>query len=352
LFAYWGVPSRVLARSTDGVTWERFGRYPDELDTVSPVFLTRTADGFVLAGSIEGTRDDDWLDTLVLWRSTDGRIWQRTAERPDGRPDSIVAVGDTVIVAGNDLDRTDATLDPLPERPWLQVSQDGGRRWDPGLAWSGEDDWCLRSLTANDGIISLDAACATPDAASTYAVRVGPSDAELMAAGCAPATLPVWNDAIRDPEPPDPAVPLRRGTREVTPAQARRQGFEVLQPTTVGTRKRQLLRSSRSALWSIYSVDPVAGGATALDVLDQDGILANEKPRTSLDIGPYTLADYGDHAAPVQVGPYTAAFWHLDPVALGVRPYGIVFSTERSDIGLYGADPLEVIDVARSMVCD
>lgn len=248
LFVDWGVPSQVLARSTDGVSWDGMGRYPDELDDVSRALFTRAADGFVLAGSVEGTRDDGWLDTFVVWHSTDGTEWDRTYERPDGRPNAIVSSGGTVIVAGNDPDRTDPTLDPLPERPWLLVSDDGGRTWDPELAWVGEDDWCLRSLSTTDGVVSLDAACATPDAASTYAVRAGPTAADPVAAGRSPATLPVWNDAIRDPEPPDRAVPLRRGTRAITPGEARRGGFEVIEPTAIGravTARTEQVRGAR-----------------------------------------------------------------------------------------------------------
>ena len=76
----------------------------------------------------------------------------------------------TVIVAGNDQDPRYPDADPPPDLPWLMVSRDGGRTWDESLAWTGDTDWCLDSLTASHGTIVLDARCATPDAASTYVV--------------------------------------------------------------------------------------------------------------------------------------------------------------------------------------
>ena len=38
--------------------------------------------------------------------------------------------------------------------------------------WVGDTEWCLESLTAKGPTVSLDAACATPDAASTYATTL------------------------------------------------------------------------------------------------------------------------------------------------------------------------------------
>ena len=113
-------------------------------------------------------RSSSWL---TLWRSSDGEDWERTLARPEGRPASIVSSGSTVIVAGNDLDPRYPDVEPRPELSWLMVSEDSGRTWDATLAWVGDADWCLRSLVANGATVSLDAACATPDAASIYLHR-------------------------------------------------------------------------------------------------------------------------------------------------------------------------------------
>ncbi|MFV2063638.1 MAG: hypothetical protein ACC726_09010, partial [Chloroflexota bacterium] len=56
--------------------------------------------------------------------------------------------------------------------PWLMASEDAGRKWDDSLTWVGDAEWCLGSLTANGSSVSLDAACATPGAASTYVVAL------------------------------------------------------------------------------------------------------------------------------------------------------------------------------------
>ncbi len=172
LLALWGHPSYALARTTDGIHWRTVGHYPERLDLDSlPMLLARAGDGFVLGGTAWGAGDDP-EEAFGLWRSTDGEDWLRTYARPDGRPASMVASGRTVIVAGNDQDASYPDGDPPPDLPWLMVSQDGGRTWDESLAWVGDTDWCLRSLTANSGSVSLDAACAPPDAASTYVVTL------------------------------------------------------------------------------------------------------------------------------------------------------------------------------------
>ncbi len=105
---------------------------------------------------------------MTFWHSADGERWQRTFSRFGGRSAAITSSRSTVIVAGNDGNsrKTRVAL------PWLMVSEDGGRTWDETLGWVGDTEWCLESLTANRSIVSLDAACATPDAASTYAVKL------------------------------------------------------------------------------------------------------------------------------------------------------------------------------------
>ncbi len=80
----------------------------------------------------------------------------------------MVSSGSTVIVAGND-GYSRGTGDELP---WLMASDDGGRTWDESGTWVGDIEWCLESLTAKGSTVSLDAACATPDAASTYAAML------------------------------------------------------------------------------------------------------------------------------------------------------------------------------------
>ena len=131
--------------------------------------LARSDGGLVLGGGTWGP-DDGAEEAFVLWHSTKGEDWARTYVRADGSPASIVSSGRTVIVAGNDQDSRYPDADPPPDLPWLMVSRDGGRTWDESLAWTGDTDWCLDSLTTSGGTIVLDARCATPDAASTYVV--------------------------------------------------------------------------------------------------------------------------------------------------------------------------------------
>jgi hypothetical protein len=173
LLAMWGHPTYDIGRSTDGVHWETMGHHPADLDLYAvPILLARTDDGLILGGNVTGVDDERSSDWLTLWRSSDGEDWERTLARPEGRPASIVSSGSTVIVAGNDLDPRYLDMHPPPELPWLVVSEDSGRTWDATLAWVGDADWCLRSLVANGATVSLDAACATPDAASTYLHRM------------------------------------------------------------------------------------------------------------------------------------------------------------------------------------
>jgi hypothetical protein len=183
LLALWGHPTNAIASTTDGIRWRTIGRHPERLDLDSlPMLLARAGDGIVLGGTAWDAGDDPG-QAFALWRSTNGEDWQRTYARPDGRPASIVASGRTVIVAGNDQDAREPDADPPPELPWLMVSQDGGRTWDESLAWVGDTDWCLRSLTASSGSVSLDAACTPPDAASTYVVTLPGGRPSVSAGG-------------------------------------------------------------------------------------------------------------------------------------------------------------------------
>jgi hypothetical protein len=171
LLALWGHPTYAIGRTTDGIRWRTIGHHPDELDLDTGMKLLARSDGGLVLGGRTWGPDDGAGEAFVLWRSGDGEDWQRTYSRVDGRPASIVSSNGTVIVAGNDQDARHLDADPPPDLPWLMVSRDGGRTWDPTLAWTGDTDWCLDSLTASRGTIVLDARCATPDAASTYVVR-------------------------------------------------------------------------------------------------------------------------------------------------------------------------------------
>ena len=166
LLARWGGADRTIGRSTDGIRWRTIGHLPDEFTVYSPSLLVRTDDGFVLGNSVEV--EGRARERMTLWRSTDAERWQQTFARFGGRATSMVSSGSSVIVAGND-GYSRRTGDELP---WLMASDDGGRTWDEGGTWVGDTEWCLESLTAKGPTVSLDAACATPDAASTYAVDV------------------------------------------------------------------------------------------------------------------------------------------------------------------------------------
>jgi hypothetical protein len=172
LLALWGHPTYAIGRSTDGIRWRTIGHHPERLDLDSvPTLLARSGAALVLGGYAWGARGSD--ETFALWRSRNGEDWRRTYARVDGRPASMVTSGRSVIVAGNDQDARNLDADPPPELPWIMVSRDGGRTWDESLAWTGDTDWCLGRLTASGRTVSLDAGCATPDAASTYVVTLG-----------------------------------------------------------------------------------------------------------------------------------------------------------------------------------
>ena len=162
LLARWGGTDRTIGRSTDGVRWRTIGQLPDEFDVYSPSLLVRTHDGFVLGNGVEV--EGRARERMTFWRSGDAERWQQTFARFGGRATSMVSSGSTVIVAGND-GHSRGTGDELP---WLMVSDDGGRTWGETDTWVGDTEWCLESLTAKGPTVSLDAACATPDAASTY----------------------------------------------------------------------------------------------------------------------------------------------------------------------------------------
>jgi len=153
------------------------GTHPAELELYSPSAIARTASGFVIAGEpLEGGPGEG--NYLTIWESTVEGDWERKHEQSSRSPQSIVVVGDTVVVAGGELDLRDPTIDSPPRLPWLLVSEDGGASWDDSLGWAGTEEWCLRSLTRGRSTVLLDAACATPDAASKYVVGIEatPSD--------------------------------------------------------------------------------------------------------------------------------------------------------------------------------
>lgn len=167
LLAIWPERSRRIGRSTDGVRWRTVGRYPAQLDTYAPFGLTRTPDGFVLAGEPSDSEIGTG-NTLTIWRRSGEEPWVRTLEPRQGTPWSIASMGDSVIVAGERLDPEELQADDPSRLSWLLVSADGGATWDDTLSWSGDDPWCLGDLAERDGTVLLDGGCAPPDAASTY----------------------------------------------------------------------------------------------------------------------------------------------------------------------------------------
>lgn len=172
LLAIWGDHKRTISTSADGVRWHPIGRYPDDLEIDSRSVLARTPDGLVIAGEPQegGTGEGS---PLAIWTSRADGGWQRYLDRPSSAPESITVVGDSVVVAGSQLDLREPSLDPPPDRPWLLVSMDRGRTWDDSLAWTGDSDWCLRELSDRNGHVVLHASCAPPGAASKYIVDLG-----------------------------------------------------------------------------------------------------------------------------------------------------------------------------------
>jgi hypothetical protein len=162
-----------IRQSADGVHWRRIGTYPEDLIPDSWA-LTRVDRGLVLAGEpTEGGYGEG--DSLAVWRQADDGTWERVAERPSRMPTAAAASGSTVIIAGDRFDfGSPADFDDPTFVPFLLVSTDGGRTWPESLEWTDDEPWCLGSLTAKDGIVLLDAACAPPTAASKYIARPGP----------------------------------------------------------------------------------------------------------------------------------------------------------------------------------
>lgn len=162
LLATWGGAGGSIGRTTNGVDWRTIGRMPEALDVYSQPRVLRADDGLVLGGSVEVSGRN--REQMTFWHSTDGRRWIRTFGRFGGRPAAMASSGGTVIVAGNDGYSSGTGL----KLPWLMLSEDGGRTWDEALAWVGDTELCLESLTVNGSAVSVDARCAPPDAASTY----------------------------------------------------------------------------------------------------------------------------------------------------------------------------------------
>jgi hypothetical protein len=162
LFANKGGSDRALLRTTDGIRWRPIGQLPAELETYSPVLLDHNDEGLLLVGQAEVESRSRYR--MTYWHSADGRAWEPTMTRFGGVPIDVASSGDVVVVAGNDgYSRTSGI-----EHPWLTVSTDGGRTWDESLAWVGEEELCLESISARGRSFSLDARCAPPIAASTY----------------------------------------------------------------------------------------------------------------------------------------------------------------------------------------
>lgn len=149
--------------------------------------------------------------------------------------------------------------------------------------------------------------------------------------------------------------PVLSNKDSVTLAEARLAGYEALMPSD---RKGlgedvKLLGSGEFIVY--LSREPIDASDSYQDLMSAGAALIIERPvEADVEITERAKTVLGKQATEVVVGPYRAVMNHGGEVRPGVRPYILWWSDGRRDRSLRAAfdDPRDVIEMARSMVCD
>jgi hypothetical protein len=161
-----------LTESRDGVAWRRVAQAPPLYNWGGPDGLLWADGTSVVYGDLDAPeRSEGCGNRLGVWRlERDG--WSTTLDRQAAAVYGADADRATVILVGWSWCHPD---DENAEWPWVLVSFDGARTWDPDASWVGAPDGCVADVAIHD------------DAAVLLACR-GAADAPVPAIWA--ATLP------------------------------------------------------------------------------------------------------------------------------------------------------------------
>jgi hypothetical protein len=156
LLAFRDGKQQAVMRSRDGLRWQRFGRAPQGVDTYGQLEMASVAGGVVLVG--ESYRaDPGYGNEMRIWRLERSGVTRLTMVRRPAFANGLLVSGDRVLVLGSAWGPGQGPDGEAEESwAWIIGSQDGGRTWDPALAWTGSDGSCLGSTAQQDvSVISL-----------------------------------------------------------------------------------------------------------------------------------------------------------------------------------------------------
>lgn len=177
--------------------------------------------------------------------------------------------------------------------------------------------------------------------------------------GCEPAAMPSFADnsftPFTDRRTQNVKIPTLGEAGEVLADVAAASGrvpFAVLS-ATVPTLKIGLVvyRPAEDQVATYFAEEAIAATDPLDTFLATGGLLIAQQPAASGRDAKSVLETVGARATIIAVGTYDAAVVHADPGLDGQRPYHVYWSDGTRFNFAIAADPLVVIDAARSMYC-
>lgn len=153
-------------------------------------------------------------------------------------------------------------------------------------------------------------------------------------------------------------VPLLNGMATgpddaVSVQQAREAGWHALEPTDDQGFAASVRFGNSGELLTFLSRDTLTEADTWRDLYEREGAYLLESPAMPRTILGFAREQFGDEAASVRLGPLEGVLLHGDEFAPGLRPFTLFWSDGTTDwvmtTGL--RDPIDVVELARSMVC-
>lgn len=176
--------------------------------------------------------------------------------------------------------------------------------------------------------------------------------------GCGEATMPEMDETYvpYEQQRSHPAeYPVLGNKDSVTLAEARSAGYEALMPSDRKGLDEDVKLLGSGEFIVYLSREPISASDSYQDLMSAGAALIIESPVVAdVEITERAKTALGKQATEVMIGPYRAVMNHGGEVRPGVRPYGLWWSDGRRDRSLRAAwdDPRDVIEMARSMVCD